>query len=77
MVQKDGTNISVANFSQRGKLSEISLQSQPSSRITRLVGDATRFLHLAVHRKIPDDKLRSGLIKWVRDGIVINEVKCV
>ena len=74
MVQKDHVNVTVAHFNRRGRISDTSIQLQRQSRITRLVDDATRFLHVAVNQKIRDDELRTALSRWIREGIVIDGV---
>lgn len=73
MVKKNDTKIMVAPTTRGGNLPLKAFpQVQPSSRITRLVDDSTRFLHLVLHKKVEDHIVRQKLKKWIQNGIVLD-----
>ncbi|KAI0352487.1 RdRP-domain-containing protein [Trametes cingulata] len=75
MLSKTTTRIYTARCSDGVRLSDIEIQEHPSSRATRLVDDATRFLLVSVAKKAEDRVLRGTLSRWTREGIEINEVR--
>ncbi|KAI0368426.1 RdRP-domain-containing protein [Pilatotrama ljubarskyi] len=75
MLNKTTTRIYTARCTDGIHLSDVAIQEHPSSRATRLVDDATRFLLVSVAKKAEDRVLRGTLSRWTREGVQINGLR--
>ncbi|KAH9950119.1 RdRP-domain-containing protein [Amylocystis lapponica] len=70
MLKKSKTTVLTARF-HNGTVHSVTQEQVDSSRATRIVDDATRFLIIKVNKKTDNDNLRLCLAKWMRGGMVV------
>ncbi|OSD01932.1 RdRP-domain-containing protein [Trametes coccinea BRFM310] len=54
---------------------DVGLHEYPSSRATRTVDDATRFLLVSIDRQADDDDVCKTLTRWVREGVKMKSAR--